>query len=72
MTAIASAVLTVVEFAAGLAITLAGSELLARGLTRLGAKLGFSEGLLGLLSPTAGAVIIGLYLAFVALLVAGV
>jgi cation:H+ antiporter len=50
VTAIATAVLTLVEFAAGLAVTLAGSELLARGLTRLGAKLGFSEGLLGLLA----------------------
>jgi cation:H+ antiporter len=37
-------------FVAGLAITLGGSELLARGLTRLGSKLGFSEGLLGLLA----------------------
>ncbi len=35
---------------AGLAITLAASELLARGLTRLGTKVGFSEGLLGLLA----------------------
>jgi cation:H+ antiporter len=34
----------------GLALTLAASELLARGLTRLGTKLGFSEGLLGLLA----------------------
>ena len=37
-------------FVAGLALTLAGSELLARGLTRLGTKLQFSEGLLGLLA----------------------
>lgn len=37
-------------FAAGLALTLASSELFARGLTRLGTKLGFSEGLLGLLA----------------------
>ncbi len=36
--------------AAGLAITLTASELLVRGLTRLGTKMGFSEGLLGLLS----------------------
>lgn len=34
----------------GLAVTLGGSELLARGLTRLGTKVGFSEGLLGLLA----------------------
>jgi cation:H+ antiporter len=41
---------TIAVFVAGLAITLGGSELLARGLTRLGSKLGFSEGLLGLLA----------------------
>jgi len=40
----------VAGFVAGLAITLAASELLARGLTRLGTKVGFSEGLLGLLA----------------------
>jgi cation:H+ antiporter len=39
---------TVAGFVAGLAVTLAASELLARGLTRLGTKVGFSEGLLGL------------------------
>ncbi len=43
-------ILTGAGFAAGLAITLAASELLVRGLTRLGTKMGFSEGLLGLLS----------------------
>src|ERR1700740_1920196 len=43
-------ILTGAEFAAGLAITLAASELLVRGLTRLGTKMEFSEGLLGLLS----------------------
>lgn len=37
-------------FLLGLAVTLGCSELLARGLTRLGTKLGFSEGLLGLLA----------------------
>jgi cation:H+ antiporter len=42
--------LTLVEFVIGLVVTLAASELLARGLTRLGSKLGFSEGLLGLLA----------------------
>jgi cation:H+ antiporter len=41
---------TLVGFVIGLAATLAASELLARGLTRLGSKLGFSEGLLGLLA----------------------
>jgi cation:H+ antiporter len=41
---------TLAGFVAGLALTLAGSELLARGLTRLGTKLEFSEGLLGLLA----------------------
>jgi cation:H+ antiporter len=41
---------TLAGFLAGLALTLAGSELLARGLTRLGTKLEFSEGLLGLLA----------------------
>jgi cation:H+ antiporter len=44
------ATVTVAAFLGGLAVTLAASELLARGLTRLGAKLGFSEGLLGLLA----------------------
>lgn len=34
----------------GLTITLAASELFTRGLTRLGTKMGFSEGLLGLLA----------------------
>src|SRR5260370_21940173 len=34
----------------GLAVTLASSELFARGLTRLGTKLALSEGLLGLLA----------------------
>jgi len=47
---IGNAILTLVGFLAGLALTLAGSELLARGLTRLGTKLEFSEGLLGLLA----------------------
>jgi cation:H+ antiporter len=49
-TAIGTLIQTLAGFAAGLAVTLAGSELLARGLTRLGTKLGFSEGLLGLLA----------------------
>ncbi len=44
-----SAVLTGAEFVAGLAMALAASELMVRGLTRLGTKAGFSEGLLGLL-----------------------
>lgn len=39
-----------VLFVVGLAVTLASSELFARGLTRLGTKLHFSEGLLGLLA----------------------
>lgn len=43
-------IVTIVGFIAGLIITLAASELLARGLTRLGTKMGFSEGLLGLLA----------------------
>lgn len=43
-------IVTVVGFIAGLVITLGASELLARGLTRLGTKIGFSEGLLGLLA----------------------
>jgi cation:H+ antiporter len=47
---IGNAILTLTGFLAGLALTLAGSELLARGLTRLGTKLEFSEGLLGLLA----------------------
>jgi cation:H+ antiporter len=37
-------------FAASLAVTLGASELMVRGLTRLGAKLRLSEGLLGLLT----------------------
>jgi len=41
---------TIAGFIVGLAITLAASELLARGLTRLGTKVGLSEGLLGLLA----------------------
>jgi cation:H+ antiporter len=45
-----TAALTLAGFVIGLAVTLASSELLARGLTRLGSKLGFSEGLLGLLA----------------------
>jgi cation:H+ antiporter len=47
---IGNAILTLTAFLAGLGLTLAGSELLARGLTRLGTKLEFSEGLLGLLA----------------------
>jgi len=43
-------ILTLVAFVAALAVTLAASELLARGLTRLGTKMGFSDGLLGLLA----------------------
>jgi len=50
VTAIGNAILTLTGFAFGLALTLTGSELLARGLTRLGTKLGFPEGLLGLLA----------------------
>ena len=50
MLPIGNAIVTLVGFLAGLALTLAGSELLARGLTRLGTKLEFSEGLLGLLA----------------------
>ena len=46
---IGSPILTAIEFAAGLAIALGASELMVRGLTRLGTKAGFSEGLLGLL-----------------------
>lgn len=45
-----AAIGTALGFAAGLALTLAASELFARGLTRLGTKLNFSEGLLGLLA----------------------
>jgi cation:H+ antiporter len=37
-------------FVAGLALTLIASEVFTRGLTRLGTKLGFSEGLIGLLA----------------------
>jgi cation:H+ antiporter len=47
---IGNAIVTLIGFAAGLAVTLAGSELLARGLTRLGTKFELSEGLLGLLA----------------------
>src|SRR4029077_17240276 len=43
-------IVTIVGFIAGLALTLGASELLARGLTRLGTKVGLSEGLLGLLA----------------------
>ena len=50
MLPIGNAALTLIGFLAGLALTLGGSELLARGLTRLGTKLEFSEGLLGLLA----------------------
>jgi len=46
--AIPGAILTGLGFAFGLAMTLAASEVFARGLTRLGTKLAFSEGLLGL------------------------
>jgi cation:H+ antiporter len=46
----AISVATLLAFVAGLALTLLSSELLARGLTRLGTKLAFSEGLLGLLA----------------------
>lgn len=42
-------ILTLAGFAAGLIIALGASDLLVRGLTRLGTKMGFSEGLLGLL-----------------------
>lgn len=42
--------MTLVGFVAGLAITLVSSEVFARGLTRLGARLGLSEGLIGLLA----------------------
>jgi cation:H+ antiporter len=50
---IGNAILTLTGFLAGLALTLAASELLARGLTRLGTKLELSEGLLGLLAALA-------------------
>jgi cation:H+ antiporter len=50
---IGNAILTLTGFLAGLALTLAGSELLARGLTRLGTKCELSEGLLGLLAALA-------------------
>jgi cation:H+ antiporter len=46
---IASATLTAAEFVLGLVIALAASDVMVRGLTRLGSKAGFSEGLLGLL-----------------------
>jgi cation:H+ antiporter len=42
--------LTVAAFIAGLCLCLAASELLVRGLTRLGVKLGLGEGLLGLVA----------------------
>jgi cation:H+ antiporter len=45
-----AAAIAVLGFAVGLALTLASSELFARGLTRLGTKLHFSEGLIGLLA----------------------
>src|SRR4029077_16280647 len=48
--AIGTEILTLAEFLLGLTVTLAGSELLARGLTRLGTKLDLSEGLIGLLA----------------------
>ncbi|MFI5283040.1 MAG: hypothetical protein ACHQ0J_07920 [Candidatus Dormibacterales bacterium] len=44
------AALTGAGFVGGLGLTLAASELMARGLTRLGVKLGLSDGLLGLLA----------------------
>jgi cation:H+ antiporter len=50
MLAVETAAVTLAQFVIGLALTLASSELLARGLTRLGSKLGFSEGLIGLLA----------------------
>ena len=43
-------VLTGLAFVAGLALTLAASELFTRGLTRLGGKVRLSEGLIGLLA----------------------
>src|SRR5260370_12538536 len=46
----AVAILTLAAFLFGLAVTLASSELFARGLTMLGTKLALSEGLLGLLA----------------------
>jgi cation:H+ antiporter len=42
--------LALAGFVLGLGVTLASSEVFARGLTRLGSKLGFSEGLIGLLA----------------------
>lgn len=48
-----TSVFVAVGFFAGLATTLAASEFLARGLTRLGTKLGLSEGLIGLLAALA-------------------
>lgn len=48
-----TAVFVAVGFLAGLATTLASSELLARGLSRLGTKLRLSEGLIGLLAALA-------------------
>jgi cation:H+ antiporter len=50
MLAVRTDAVTLAQFVIGLALTLASSELLARGLTRLGSRLGFSEGLLGLLA----------------------
>ena len=46
----AGGILTLGGFAVGLTVTLAASELLARGLTAAGSRLGFSEGLIGLLA----------------------
>lgn len=48
--AVTDQLITLGAFFAGLVLTLASSELFARGLTRLGTKLRFSEGLLGLLA----------------------
>lgn len=48
--AIAAPIVTLAGFLAGLAVTLISSEVLARGLTRLGSRLGLTEGLLGLLA----------------------
>lgn len=45
-----SVVVAVVVFVVSLAVTLASSEALVRGLDRLGARLGLTEGLLGLLT----------------------
>ena len=48
-----TSVFVAVGFFAGLATTLAASEFLARGLTRLGTKLRLSEGLIGLFAALA-------------------